>query len=125
MGAFFDTGSNALYVSDAATLAISDCVDNGYYCPNGTLNLSNISLSGYNSVGSGTVSLSIANADQLFGANPTFAVFNNLGGASGTGPSTDYFDFGIPFFLGKTVFVGISGETVPNGASAPNGYVAF
>jgi hypothetical protein len=125
LGAVFDTGSNTLYVSDATTLGISDCADNGYYCPNGTLTLSNIGLSGYNGVGSGTVSLSIANADQLLAANPTFAAFNNLGSDSGTSPSTDYFDFGAPFFLGRMIFVGIAGASVPNGASAPNGFFAF
>jgi len=125
MGAFLDTGSNGLFVLDAATLGILDCTDNSYYCPNSTLTLSNIGLTGYNSVGSGMVSVSIANADQLFINNPTYAVFSNLGGDSGTSPATDYFDFGLPFFLGKTVFVGIAGTTVPNNASAPNGYVAF
>lgn len=124
-GGFLDTGSNGLFILDAATLGISDCTDNGYYCPGNTLTLSNISISGYGGVGSGTVSLSIANADQLFGANPTFAVFSNLGGDSGTGPTSDYFDFGLPFFLGRTVFVGIAGTATPNNVSAPNGFVAF
>jgi hypothetical protein len=91
----------------------------------GTATLSNISLTGYGNVGTGTVSLSIADATTLFNTNPNNWVFNNLGSDSGTGPSTDYFDFGIPFFLGKTVFVGIAGQAVPNGATAPNGFVAF
>ncbi len=106
-------------------LGISDCADNGFYCPSSTLTLSNIGLTGYGSVGSGTISLSIANADQLFSNNPTFAAFNDIASDSGTGPSTDDFDLGLPFFLGRTVFVGIAGSTVPNGATAPYGYVAF
>lgn len=125
MGGFLDTGSNGLFVLDAGTLGISDCTDNSYYCPASTLTLSNIGLTGYSSVGTGTISLSIANADQLFSNNPTFAVFNNLGSDSGTSPATDSFDLGLPFFLGKTVFFGIAGTTVPNNASAPNGYVSF
>ena len=124
MGAFFDTGSNALYVLDATTLGISDC-SSGYYCPSSTLTLSNIALTGNGSVGSGTVTLSIENADQLFTANPSFAAFNDVGSDSGTGPSTDSFDFGAPFFLGKTVFLGIAGGAVPNNANAPYGFVAF
>lgn len=52
----------------------------GYYCPAATLTLSGIHLTGYGGVGSGTVSgINIANADQLFLANPTFAVFNDIG----------------------------------------------
>jgi phage gpG-like protein len=71
------------------------------------------------------VSLSLANADLLFGNNPSYAAFPNLGGASGTGHSTDYFDLGLPFFFGRTVYVGIGGKTVPNSVSAPYGYFAF
>jgi len=133
IGGILDTGSNPLFVSDATTLGslgISDCAQGtagyGYYCvTNGPATLSNIALSGYNGVGSGNVSLSIADATTLFTANPTFAVFNNLGTDSGTSPATDFFDLGLPFFLGRTVSIGIAGGSVPNGASAPYGFVAF
>jgi hypothetical protein len=122
-GGFLDTGSNALYVSDPATLGIPNCSDNSYYCPASTFLLS---LTNYGTNGtSGTAALSIANADTLFGTNPSFAAFSNLAGASGEGTSTDYFDLGLPFFFGRPVFVGIAGTTVPNNASAPNGYYAY
>ncbi|MGD0696278.1 MAG: DUF3443 family protein [Terriglobia bacterium] len=126
---FLDSGSNALFVSDAATLGISDCTvsgtDIGYYCPGSTLNLS-LTLTDLNGVSSGPVPLSIANALSLFsGGGSTFAAFNDLGGDSGTGPTTDAFDFGLPFFFGRNVSIGVMGTTPPNGASAPNGYVAF
>ena len=120
-GGFVDTGLNALYVLDALTLGIQDCTDNPYYCPSATFPLS---LTTYGTNGtSGNVTLSIANADTLFGTG-NFA-FNNLGGATGTGSSTDYFDLGLPFFFGRGVFVGIAGTTIPNNVSAPNGYFAF
>jgi len=122
-GGFLDTGSNALYVLNAATLGIVDCTGNPYYCPAQTLPLS-ITTYGTNGT-SGTVNLNIANATTLFDANPNFAAFNNLGGASGTGLSTDYFDVGLPFFFGHSAFVGIAGMSVPNNANAPNGYFAF
>jgi hypothetical protein len=120
---FLDTGSNALYVLDAQTLGIQDCFDNPFYCPNSPLALS-LSISGANG-SAGTVTLDIANADTLFSTSPGFAAFNNLGGPSGEGLSTDYFDLGVPFFFGRSVFVGIAGTTVPNNASAPDGYFAF
>jgi Protein of unknown function (DUF3443) len=128
-----DTGSNGLYVFDAITLAsagIVDCADApGYYCPSSTVSLGPITLSGYNST-SGTVTLSIANADTLFTTGN--AAFNNLGGDGGTGPSNDNVDFGLPFFFGKSVYVGMmpglfTGEsTAPSAASgATYGYFAF
>lgn len=126
---FLDSGSNALFMSDAATLGTSDCTvsgtDIGYYCPSSTLNLS-LTLTDLNSVSSGPISLSIANALSLFsGGGSTFAAFNDLGGDSGTSPTNDSFDFGLPFFFGRNVSTGIEGTTPPNGANAPNGYVAF
>jgi hypothetical protein len=132
LGGFLDTGSTGLYVSDASTLnflGISDCGPStngaGFYCvsPGTTATLSNILISG-NGVGSGTLtSLNIFDATTLFKTNN--AVFNDLGSDSGTSPSTDFFDFGAPFFIGRTVFIGIAGEAVPGGVSAPNGWVAF
>ena len=120
---FIDSGSNALYFLDAATLGIPDCAapETGFYCPASTLNFT-VTNTGANGT-SGSVSFSIENADSLFQTG--FAALNDLGGDSGTSPSADYFDFGIPFFFGRNVFVGIAGTTVPNGASAPNGYWAY
>jgi Protein of unknown function (DUF3443) len=131
LGGFLDTGSTGLFVSDAATLnflGISDCGQNtngaGFYCvsPGTTATLSNVSISG-NGVGSGVTSLNIFDATTLFKTNN--AVFNDLGSDSGTSPATDFFDFGAPFFIGRTVFIGIAGEAVPGGVNAPNGFVAF
>jgi hypothetical protein len=134
-GAFLDTGSNGLFLLDANTLhsvdaAISDCAnanESGFYCltAGGTATLSPISLLGDGNVGSGTVSVNITDANKLFSTNN--AEFNDLGGDSVVNGSatTDFFDFGLPFFLGKKVFVGIAGQAAPAGVNAPNGFVAF
>ena len=120
---FIDTGSNAIYFLDSATLGNIDCRDNpGFYCPASTLNFT-VTNTGANGT-TGQVTFSIAKADTLF-AHTTFAAFNDLGGDSGTGSSPDYFDFGLPFFYGRNVFVGIAGTKIPNGATAPNGYWAY
>jgi hypothetical protein len=120
---FIDSGSNALYFLDSATLGNIDCADNpGFYCPTSTRNFT-VTNTGANGT-TGQVNFSIANADSLLG-NATFAAFNDLGGDSGTGPSTDYFDFGLPFFYNRNVFVGIAGTAAPNGANAPYGYWAY
>lgn len=131
LGGFLDTGSTGLYVSDSSTLnflGISDCAQgtagNGFYCvsPGPTATLSNVAISG-NGVGSGSTSLIIYNATTLLSTNNV--VFNDLGSDSGTSPATDFFDFGAPFFMGRTIFIGIAGEAVPGGVNAPNGFVAF
>ena len=133
LGAFLDTGSTALFVLDANTLSsfgIYNCAQgtSGYggYCVTGggTATLAGITLS--DGLASGTISLNIADATTLIETNN--AVFSDLGGASVSlvgGASMDYFDLGLPFFLGRTVFIGIAGEAAPNGAGAPNGFVAF
>lgn len=122
-GSFFDTGSNGLFFLDYATLGIQDCADApGFYCPNSTQTYS-VTNTGYNGT-SGPVTLSVANADLLFSANSGLnAAFNNLAGDSGTGPSNDYFDFGMPFFYGRTVFIGIENQTGPGGVVGP--YYAY
>lgn len=138
MGGIFDTGSNALFVSDSSTLSflgIYDCASTtagfGFYCVTGggTATLSNVGLFGYGNVGSEALSaLNITDGTTLLKTNN--AVFNNLGGESGgTGPSTDSFDFGLPFFIGRTVFIGITGASGTSSGSfavtAPYGFAAF
>jgi hypothetical protein len=126
-GSFLDSGSNALFVSDPTTLstatsvAVTNCSDNSYYCvaSPGTINL-NITVSGSNNVTSPTEMLSIESADTLL--NSTNAALDDLGATSGgTGTSTDSFDLGLPFFFGRTIFVGIAGSST----TYPNGYWAF
>lgn len=121
-GSYIDSGSNAIYFIDAATLASTGIIEcsppnTGYYCPNSTIPFT-VTPYGANSV-SGSVQFSIANAVSLY--NSGFAVFNDLGGDSGTGLSTDYIDLGLPFFLNRSVFVGIYGTST----TYPNGYWAF
>jgi hypothetical protein len=120
---FIDSGSNAYFFLDSATLGNLDCADNlGWYCPTpGPLSftVTNTDING----NSGSLTFSIANADNLF--NSGYAAFNDLGGDSGDSPSTDYFDFGMPFFFGRNVFVGIAGQTVTGVANAPNGFWAY
>jgi hypothetical protein len=123
---FLDTGSTGFYFLDATTLApagIIECSDApGWYCPSSPVDFT-VTNRGSNGT-SGPLTFSIANADTLFSNLDNWA-FNNLGGDSGTDPSTDYADFGMPFFYGRNVFIGIMGTTVPNGVSAPYGYYAY
>lgn len=124
---FFDTGSTGVYFLDATTLGptgIIECADApGWYCPSSPVSLTVTNNTGTNGV-EVPLRFSIGNADTLFG-NLAFTAFNDLGGDSGTGASTDYADFGMPFFYGKNVFVGIMGATPPSGVSATFGYYAY
>ncbi|MCL5006499.1 MAG: DUF3443 domain-containing protein [Acidobacteria bacterium] len=114
---FIDSGSNGIFFLDSATLGIPDCTNNpGWYCPSSTQSYT-VTNKGLNGT-SNPVTFNIANADALFaGNNGLNAAFNNLGGDSGTSPSTDYVDYGVPFFFGRNVFIGIENEPAPNNAA--------
>lgn len=121
-GSFIDSGSNAIYFSDATSLASTGIVEcsnefSGFYCPTTTIPFT-VTAYGANGV-SGAVVFNIANAAALF--NSGLAALGDLGGDSGTGASTDYVDLGLPFFFGRQVFVGIAGSN----NTYPNGYWAF
>lgn len=105
---FIDSGSNGYFFLDATTTGIPDCTDQtGFYCPSSTENLT-ASTQGTNGASS-NVNFSVANADALF-ANTNDSVFSDLGG-----PAPDSFDFGLPFFFGRKVFVAIANKSTPGG----------
>ena len=111
---YIDSGSNGLYILDASTLGITDCSDfAGFYCPASPVDFTatNTGLNGVKA----DVSFSIANADALFAANGgRNAAFDDLGGDN---PQT--VDWGLPFFYGRKVFVGIEGQLSPTGVTGP------
>lgn len=109
-GSFVDSGSNALFFADST---ISQC-NSGFYCPRSTLKLSatNQATDGK----SGTVNFSVVNADDLF-ANTSYTATSGLAGAGTYG-----FDWGLPFFYGRTVYTSIQG-TSSGGVSGP--YFAY
>jgi hypothetical protein len=104
---FIDSGSNGLYFLSSSTLGIAECSDEpGFYCPAATVNYT-ATNTGANGA-SGQISFSIANADTLFSTDD--AAYDDLGG-----DNPDSFDWGLPFFFGRTVFVGIQGQTSSGG----------
>ena len=96
---FIDSGSNAYFFLDSTTTGMPGCPspESGFYCPTSPVSLSASNSDGTNS---NTVNFTIGNASQLFSVSTDF-VFPTLGGPN---PST--FDWGLPFFLGRKVFVG-------------------
>lgn len=108
-GTFLDTGSNGIFFLDSAAVGMPDCPGNssGFYCPPATQSF-DVTNEGVNGT-SAALTFKIANANTLFSSG-NFA-FNDLGGAN---PGA--FDFGLPFFFGRKVFVAIDGENTPAGA---------
>jgi hypothetical protein len=111
---FIDSGSNGLFFLDSATTGLPDCArqEAGFYCPGSTTGFSAINSGPNPNISTTTVStniaFAIANAATLFNS-PSYA-FNNLGGSN---PGA--FDWGLPFFFGRTVFIGIEGRSSPAG----------
>lgn len=104
---FIDSGSNAIYFLSSGITGIPQCSDEpGFYCPAATTTLTaeNVGVNGQ----SGSVTFYIANADGLFSTSN--AAFNDLGG-----PGRTYFDWGLPFFFGRNVFVALDGQATPGG----------
>ena len=111
-GSFIDSGSNGyFFLYPGATGAPPPCSDNGFYCPSNTENLS-ATNQGSNGA-SGTVSFSVASADILLG-NLNDSVFGDLSGPA-TASAPTYFDWGLPFFYGRNVYVAIVGASTPQG----------
>ncbi len=116
---FLDTGSNAYYFTDNS---IPDsCLTQGnWYCPAATLELSatNLGQNGMQSV----VDFTIANAGTLFQQYSTNSVFDNIGANAGNQSafcpnkaSVCSFDFGLPFFFGRNVYVAFYGALTSDG----------
>jgi hypothetical protein len=104
---FIDSGSNGLFFPDASLNICAD--DNSWYCQAAT-NLSATNVDPNNGATTNTVNFSVDSFDTVTAANPTDAAFSNL-----AGPNAGGFDWGLPFFYGRTVFTAIDGTTTPNG----------
>jgi hypothetical protein len=120
---FIDSGSNGIYFLDSATSKIATCSSGawaGFYCPQTTTNLTASMTSKDGSAQS--VSFSVANASTFSMSNSAFsglaAPMLDSGGAS----ITIGFDWGFPFYYGRTVFTALEKHDTPGGAGP---YFAF
>ncbi|MFT3905904.1 MAG: DUF3443 domain-containing protein [Steroidobacteraceae bacterium] len=114
---FIDSGSNGLYFPDSSLATCSGNSD--FYCPSTTQSLT-ATNKGQNSKTS-TVSFQIANIDNISGDD--YAIDDVGGGAASVqGLGTDYFDWGLPFFYGRTVFTAIEDMSA---GSATGPYYAY
>ena len=121
---FLDSGSNALYFLTNAVTGITVCPGGGFYCPSSPQNLT-ATIGGYATSGTDSptvsVAFSVGNADTLPG---NFSAFNNFAGPLGF-DNGHGFDWGLPFFFGRTVYVGIKGTTAVIQSSTAGPFWAF
>ena len=106
---FLDTGSNA-YFFDSTTLPTCAGSSAGFYCPSARTSLS-ATLSGLNGVVV-PMTFEVDNALALFAGSSRTAL-PTLSGPIGRGRT---FDWGLPFFYGRRVLMGIEGQPSPLGA---------
>jgi hypothetical protein len=113
--AFIDSGSNANFLPSNEP----QCSDNpGFFCPTNTQALS-ATMEGFSGSPTVGVSFSMANADALFDTGNS--ALDNV-----CGTSQGIFDWGLPFFFGRTVYVGLNGTTATiNGSTSTGPYWAF
>jgi hypothetical protein len=112
---FLDTGSNGLYFNDSSITACTSSNFTGFYCPASTLNFT-ATLQGVNGV-SANASFSVDDAQNL-GAG--LVAFATLAGTFPSDPAT--FDWGLPFYYGRTVYTVIESAVTSVGMGP---YVAF
>jgi hypothetical protein len=125
---FIDSGSNANYFPDSS---IATCAQSthapGFFCPAQTLNLT-ATLVGANGVSS-SVDFAVADANSLFSTNATVAAAATLAApstsvsANGTTfDGTQTFDWGLPFYFGRSVYTAIENQNTSAGMGP---YFAF
>jgi Protein of unknown function (DUF3443) len=113
---YFDSGSNGNFYS--SSIAICSGQNDVWYCPASTVS-ENATLEGAD----GTMAAApfdVANANNLFVANPNFTIFPQLAGPGGCTAQICSLDLGLPFFFGRNVYTGIEAK---DGSSPP--YFAY
>jgi len=101
---FIDTGSNGYFFPDASIPVCSDQAD--FFCPKTTLAAS-AQIEGLNGAVA-TIDFSVQNADAM---NSADAVEPDLAGPQVAAQASS-FDWGLPFFIGRRVVIGLEGTTL-------------
>jgi hypothetical protein len=113
---FIDAGSAGIFFLDTGTTGIPECADAPFfYCPPSIIKnimATNVGMNGANA----SVSFDVDNADSLL-SNVNNSAVPNL-----AGPFSGNFDFGLPFFFGRTVFTAIEGKNTPGGTGPYQAY---
>ena len=102
---FIDSGSNGLFFPAGSPTNLTVCAspNSSWYCPASIQNLVATNAASSN------VNFSVDNFDTVTTNNPNDAAFGNV-----AGPNAGGFDWGLPFFYGRTVYTAIDGTSVGN-----------
>jgi hypothetical protein len=111
---FLDTGSNALFFKDASIPACAS--GSGFFCSPSPQQLT-ATIQGHNGANV-NVAFAVGDADTLIAGGAS--ALSNVGAPTF---STLTFDWGVPFFYGRRVYVAVEGAAVPGASSGP--FVAF
>jgi hypothetical protein len=109
---FFDSGSNGLYFPDSSITVCSNTPTNmnasDFYCPGSPL-----MLQATNQGQNGTMSPVSFEIISVNSVNSSFYAVPTIGGPATTNSSlgNDYFDWGTPFFYGRSVYTAIEGKS--------------
>jgi Protein of unknown function (DUF3443)/Kelch motif len=105
---YLDSGTNGIeFNSTTITECPANTPPNGpWYCPAAVATTSAVNEGSNSTPVSPSVTINVGNAEQLI-QNGTYAL-PELGGPFGQPP---LFDWGLPFFYGRTIYVGIDGES--------------
>ena len=109
---FVDTGSNGYFFNKAAsdTVLVTCTVNKWAYCPV-QLTPETGTIQDPNNGAQRPVNFMVDNADNLFKNN--YSAFPNLAGPnSAANAPSNSFDWGLPFFFGRPVFILFEGKTV-------------
>ena len=101
---FLDTGSNGLFFPSSSASSLPDCArpNSDWFCPSST---TTFSATNYGASGSpsGAVSFKIGNFTNLISSSNN--VFAEIGG-----DMAGDFDWGLPFYFGRKVYMGLEGK---------------
>jgi hypothetical protein len=106
---FIDSGSNGYFFTDSS---IRQCSGGDFYCPASALSLTATNTAADGSA-TGTVDFNVVNLVSLASTITAAQVGGTVGSSTSSG---NYFDWGMPFFYGRRVFVVMEGATVASKA---------
>ncbi len=108
---YIDSGSNGWFFDDSGASQCTSSALSGFYCQ--ALPSLTATLSSYGGAApSFPYTFSIADLSQL---NGSFAAFDNIGGPASAGT----FDWGLPFFYGRSVYIALENAPVVGAGTGP------